>query len=220
MEVSRVAGDDAAWQVQKPVRPESLVEAILNALGRGRAAPVESTVPATTVISASVLLVEDNVVNRLVASQMLERIGCRVDVACDGLEALEIVARRDFDLVLMDCEMPGMDGYETTRRMRASDVGNPDIPVVALTGNAISGERDKCLEAGMNDFLTKPVTIAQLAAMVRRWTARGRRSARRVIRGRRPPSAGGPRSVGGNRPGVSEQAWRPRWAATTSSARP
>jgi len=120
-----------------------------------------------------VLVVEDNITNQKVAVGILTRAGCCCQVAHNGQEALSALEREDFDLVLMDCQMPVMDGYEATRRIRApaSKVHNHAIPIVAMTANAMSGDREKALEAGMDGFVTKPVsqnglrtTIAQALA--------------------------------------------------------
>lgn len=120
-------------------------------------------------MNARVLVVEDNAVNRKLVQRMLEKLGCTVDIAEDGPRALEAAARGSFDLVLMDWQMPGMDGLETTRRMKA--IWRPDrqVPVVALTANAMEGDRALCLQAGMSDYLTKPLQMSTLEAALERW---------------------------------------------------
>jgi two-component system, sensor histidine kinase len=120
--------------------------------------------------SLAVLVAEDNAVNQTVVAAMLKSLGHRATLAGDGREALEMLTRGDFDVVLMDCNMPVMDGLEATRRLRAGDSGarDPRIPVIALTANAMDGDRDTCLAAGMDDFLAKPVTIAALRAALER----------------------------------------------------
>jgi signal transduction histidine kinase/CheY-like chemotaxis protein len=125
-----------------------------------------------------VLLVEDNVTNQMVARLLLERQGHVVHVAGNGAEALAFLRRQDCDLVLMDCEMPGIDGYAATRAIRAigSAARNPQVPVIALTANAMPDEERKCREAGMNDFLTKPVRAPELAAAIERWAGKKRAS--------------------------------------------
>jgi signal transduction histidine kinase/ActR/RegA family two-component response regulator len=114
--------------------------------------------------SLSVLVAEDNAVNQTVVTAMLKSLGHRGTLAVNGREALELLTREDFDLVLMDCNMPEMNGIEATRRLRGGDSGarDPRIPVIALTANAMDGDKDACLAAGMDDFLAKPVTIAAL----------------------------------------------------------
>jgi two-component system sensor histidine kinase/response regulator len=125
-------------------------------------------------IEGRVLLVEDNSVNREVTLGMLEAIGCPADAAGDGQEALESIARERYDLVLMDCQMPVMDGYEATRvlrdRERASGGGH--LPVVALTANALPGDSQRCLDAGMDDYLSKPFTIQKLHDTLAKWIRR------------------------------------------------
>ncbi len=118
--------------------------------------------------SSRVLLVEDNPVNQMVAKGMLAKLGCQVLVAGHGGEALEVLEQEEVDLVLMDCNMPVMDGYEASRRIR--DNGRwPDLPIVALTANALSDERERCRAAGMNDYLAKPFRREELAAMLDTW---------------------------------------------------
>ena len=124
---------------------------------------------------ARVLVAEDSQVNQEVVTRMLESLGCGADVAADGAQALERLERERYDLVLMDCQMPVMDGYEAAARLRRRERGDgpPCPPVVALTANALSGERERCLAAGMDDYLPKPFTRAQLAAALARWLAPG-----------------------------------------------
>jgi signal transduction histidine kinase/CheY-like chemotaxis protein len=117
---------------------------------------------------ARILLVEDNPVNQLVAKGMLAKLGCQVQLATQGAEALELLERDDFDLVLMDCNMPVMDGYEASRRIRQSGRW-PDLPIVALTANAMPEERERCRAAGMNDYLAKPFRREELLALVEHW---------------------------------------------------
>ena len=117
---------------------------------------------------ARILLVEDNPVNQLVAKGMLAKLGCQVQVASQGAEALECLEQDDFDLVLMDCNMPVMDGYEASRRIRQSGRW-PELPIVALTANAMPEERERCRAAGMNDYLAKPFRREELLALVDHW---------------------------------------------------
>ncbi|MDE4539620.1 response regulator [Pseudomonas sp. ITEM 17296] len=117
---------------------------------------------------ARILLVEDNPVNQLVAKGMLAKLGCQVQLATQGAEALAWLEQEDFDLVLMDCNMPVMDGYEASRRIRQSGRW-PDLPIVALTANAMPEERERCRAAGMNDYLAKPFRREELLALVEHW---------------------------------------------------
>jgi signal transduction histidine kinase/CheY-like chemotaxis protein len=127
--------------------------------------------PASPGSGRRVLLVEDNAVNQMVAMRMLTRLGFQAELAQHGREAIERLARDRYDLVLMDCQMPEMDGLEATRIIRdpASAVLDHHIPIVAMTANAFEEDRERCLAAGMNDFLTKPVNRHTLEAMLARW---------------------------------------------------
>jgi two-component system, sensor histidine kinase and response regulator len=118
-----------------------------------------------------VLLAEDNAVNQMVAVKMLERAGLTVDVAENGREALQLMRERRYQLVVMDCQMPEMDGFEATAALRSTADGatRPDVPVIALTANAGSEDRERCLAAGMSDHLGKPVRRAELEAVLSRW---------------------------------------------------
>ncbi len=120
---------------------------------------------------ARILVVEDNPTNQKVAQGMLHRFGLYVDLVADGIEALDILNRLPYDLVLMDCQMPELDGYETTRRIRsgAASVLDPEIPIIALTANAMSDDEQKCYAAGMNDYLSKPLQIETLSKRLLNW---------------------------------------------------
>jgi signal transduction histidine kinase/CheY-like chemotaxis protein len=134
---------------------------------------VEHFLETTKITPRRVLLAEDNVVNAKLAVRMLERLGCRVDVASNGHEALKMVQSIPFDIVFMDCQMPEMDGFEATRAIRqwegASRIGQSPmtrLPIVALTANAMQGDRERCLAAGMDDYITKPLARADLARVL------------------------------------------------------
>ena len=126
------------------------------------------------------LLVEDNLVNQAVARGMLKRLGLRVTTAADGAQALEMLRAAHYDLVLMDVQMPVMDGYEATIQLRQLEAerGLPKTPVIALTANALSQDREAALAAGMNDFLTKPITREALERVIRRWIIAGAKSSK------------------------------------------
>ncbi|KEZ71278.1 hypothetical protein C5I_0126280 [Pseudomonas syringae pv. syringae FF5] len=117
---------------------------------------------------ARVLLVEDNPVNQLVAKGILGKLGCEVIISSHGGEALEQLEQGHFDLVLMDCNMPVMDGYEASRQIRSSGRW-PNLPIVALTANAMPDERERCKAAGMNDYLAKPFRRAELVSILDQW---------------------------------------------------
>jgi signal transduction histidine kinase/CheY-like chemotaxis protein len=119
---------------------------------------------------AHILLAEDDAVNQMVVTAMLEKMGCVVDVVEDGDAACSAVAHKRYDLVFMDCHMPVMDGFEATRCIRDRAQGDDTrTPIVALTADALAGDRERCLAAGMDDYMTKPVSMAELAAAVQRW---------------------------------------------------
>jgi two-component system, sensor histidine kinase and response regulator len=120
-----------------------------------------------------ILLAEDNTTNQMLAVELLKRMGCRVDVASDGGAAVEMFSRLPYDLVLMDCHMPEKDGYEATAELRRLEAGSGHrIPIVALTANAMQGDREKCIAAGMDDFLTKPINPATLEKTLAKWLHR------------------------------------------------
>jgi signal transduction histidine kinase/ActR/RegA family two-component response regulator len=125
----------------------------------------------------SVLVAEDNAINQTIIDAMLRQLGHRITLVGNGREVLDALARADFDLVLMDCNMPEMDGIEATRRLRASGLRNATIPIIALTANAMEGDRERCLAAGMDDFVAKPVTMATLRAAIDRLLDRVRAAA-------------------------------------------
>ena len=116
-------------------------------------------------------MAEDNPVNQKVAQAMLRRMGLEADVVANGLEAVDVLQTIPYDLVLMDCQMPEMDGYEATCiiRRQGSKALNPGIPIIAMTALAMQGDREKCIQAGMNDFIAKPVKRRDLAEMLARW---------------------------------------------------
>jgi CheY-like chemotaxis protein len=118
-----------------------------------------------------ILLVEDNPVNREVATVMLRKSGLTVDVAVNGLEAIRALAKAPYELVLMDCQMPELDGFEATRRIRSlgAKTLNPKIPIIAMTANAMQGDMQACLDAGMDDYIAKPIRSSELMEKVDRW---------------------------------------------------
>lgn len=118
-----------------------------------------------------VLVVEDNPVNRRLACALLAKQGIQADVAADGIEAVDASARTEYDLVVMDIEMPRMDGYEATVAIRLSEGRGCRVPIIAMTARSAPGIREQCLAAGMDDLMTKPVRTADLLAMVTKWAA-------------------------------------------------
>ena len=141
---------------------------------RAHTDPVSITEPEPVValngaLKGRVLIVEDNNVNQLIARRFLTKLGCEHKVAENGAQALELLREDEYDVVLMDCQMPVMDGYEATRRIRGGETGRPDQPIVALTANAMKGDDARCTEAGMNAYLTKPIDIRALQAELSSW---------------------------------------------------
>ncbi|MDX2214731.1 MAG: ATP-binding protein [Oculatellaceae cyanobacterium bins.114] len=118
---------------------------------------------------ARILVVEDVEVNRVLLKQVLRRLGYQCDLASDGQQALEQLARQPYDLVLMDCQMPVLDGYETTRRWRQQDDRSSQTIIVGITAHAMSGDREKCLAAGMDDYISKPFQVQHLDTLLKRW---------------------------------------------------
>lgn len=127
---------------------------------------------------ARILVVEDNITNQQVTVGILKKLGLHADAIADGKEAVKALAAIPYDLVFMDVQMPVMDGLEATRKIRdpRSDIGNHDIPVIAMTAHAMQGDREKCLEAGMNDYVSKPLTLQDLAEVLEKWLPEDRAS--------------------------------------------
>jgi CheY-like chemotaxis protein/HPt (histidine-containing phosphotransfer) domain-containing protein len=159
--------------ISKPFTPSELLDAIMNSTsGRIKLplpAPFEETCPDLS--GLHVLLVEDNPFNQQLANAMLVRAGIDVSLADDGAEALQALQRGRFDAVLMDMQMPKMDGLEATRHIR-EDMALADLPVIAMTANAMIGDREICLAAGMDDYLSKPLHYKTLYETLARWTKR------------------------------------------------
>jgi PAS domain S-box-containing protein len=174
--------DDLGFQafLRKPVRFDALAEALQEVLG-----PAEAPEPSPPTASPAgarvldmddarrVLVVDDNTVNQKVAARMLGRLGCRVDLAANGREAVQLVTAHAYDAVFMDCMMPDMDGYEATGAIRRLPGVRSRTPIIAMTANAMQGDEERCLAAGMDDYLSKPVQPEQVAAILEHWTAPG-----------------------------------------------
>ena len=161
----RAAG--ACAVLHKPVRPDQLHAALVGACAPAADGPAWVARPAPPERRPlRVLLAEDNVVNQKVATRLLAKLNCRVDAVADGAEAVAAVRRQRYDVVLMDVQMPEMDGLEATRRIRAA--GGPQPHVIALTANAMEGDRQACLDAGADDYLPKPVAADHLAEALHR----------------------------------------------------
>ncbi|MBI4914067.1 MAG: response regulator [Acidobacteria bacterium] len=158
----------------KPVNPSLLLDAMMEALGKGKALAVsrpaagEATAAERGLRGALVLVAEDNLVNQEVATEILRGAGVRVDIASTGVEAVHMVDQKRYDAVLMDIQMPEMDGYDATARIREK-TAHRDLPIIAMTAHALGGYREECLAAGMNDYLTKPVDPEQLFQVLSQW---------------------------------------------------
>ncbi|PXW91343.1 signal transduction histidine kinase [Nitrosomonas sp. Nm84] len=162
----------------KPIRKKDLYQCFLqvrtssiNKISQPTQEITDQNAATPSVLNVRLLLAEDNPVNQEVAMGMLRNFGCSIEVAHNGLEAVEAVKHKAYDLVLMDCMMPEMDGYEATREIRrGQETGEiPYFPIIALTANAIEGDREKCLAAGMDDYLTKPIKAKDLLHMLQVW---------------------------------------------------
>ena len=179
------AADAERWQrlgfaghVGKPVKQGELGACLASVLGYGPPPvrpipePKRKRTNREQRTRLRLLVVEDNQVNQEVALGILDHLGYRADVAADGHSALEALGKKDYDLVLMDCHLPGMDGYEASRRIRQPDtpVRNHAIPIIAATANAMAGDREKCLAAGMNGYVSKPLRPDALEEAIEEWT--------------------------------------------------
>ncbi len=174
--LAAVSDLDVGAVLPKPVTASALHDGIALALqseGRPPALHASPSVDAGGALAGlRILLVEDHAVNRELAEEILSQAGVRVETALNGLEALErLRAPGRYDAVLMDCHMPVMDGFEATRLVRA-DARFTDLPILAMTAGALASDRDRCLAAGMNDFIPKPIDVAELHARLARWTGR------------------------------------------------
>ncbi len=161
-------------RVNKPVRRSELYDALATAFSAGETGasrPARRSAFDAELgkrLPLRILLAEDNAVNQRVALRLLERLGYRADVAANGLEVLEAVRKVPYDVILMDVQMPEMNGLEATRRLREEQAGRPGPRIIALTANAMEEDRQRCLEAGMDDYLAKPIQVAALVAALER----------------------------------------------------
>ncbi|MBW1979919.1 MAG: response regulator [Deltaproteobacteria bacterium] len=163
----------------KPVSPSVLLDTIMESMGAESMRTVtahhrrrEEVEALENIRGAQVLLVDDNAINQQIAQEILEGAGLKVTVADNGQEAVNAVQEKEYDVILMDLQMPVMDGFEATRKIRSSRAEIRDIPIIAMTAHAMKGDREKCLEAGMNDHVTKPIDPEQLFAALVRWIKR------------------------------------------------
>ena len=165
-----------AASLTKPVRSSELFDCLITSLNSAtRADATESagrTEAKTTQSSGRILLVEDNKVNQLVGSKVLENLGYSFTIANNGVEAVEAYRSGTYDAVLMDCQMPEMDGYEATASIRRIEGSARHTPIIAMTAAAMEGDRERCMAAGMDDFITKPVRLEAVSTVLERWVAR------------------------------------------------
>ena len=164
----------------KPLRQSQLFDTLVNLLGHdGVAKPqvAKATVSKLDPGMAArhplrILLAEDNVVNQKLAMRLLQQMGYRADLASNGIEAVESVERQAYDVVLMDVQMPELDGLDATRRIRALGPAHDGLRIVAMTANAMQGDQEMCMEAGMDDYLTKPIRVERLVEALQAVTTR------------------------------------------------
>jgi len=168
--------------LRRPLQQSVLHDALLDILHRAadpaaavtRHLPAEREnrmPPACPVVRETILVAEDNEVNQKIAARVLEKAGYRVDLAGNGREAVEAVRKKHYDLILMDVQMPLMDGLTATAEIRALPGAVSTIPIIAMTANAMKGDRERCLAAGMNDYISKPVRLEDLTNILRCWTS-------------------------------------------------
>ncbi|HYS04914.1 MAG TPA: response regulator [Candidatus Dormibacteraeota bacterium] len=200
-EESRRAGFSAF--LTKPVGQSQLYDCLATVMGGDTQAAARLPLVTRHTIKeqksrsqSRILVADDNETNQMVAVQMLRRLGCRSEVAANGLEVIEALKKIPFDAILMDCQMPEMDGYEATRAIRAAEAASGrHVPIIAMTANAMRGDREKCLQAGMDDYLPKPVKVVDLDQALKRWIKKGetagkaRRTVSRVVAGPKPRTA-------------------------------
>ena len=151
----------------------------LSSYAQGEVEVVEKrAAPNYVPLHARVLLAEDNLVNQTLCVKLLEKWACKIDCVTDGAAALRAIERQPYDLVLMDCQMPEMDGYEAARALRLSEAGTGNhLPIIALTANALEEDRMRCLNAGMDDYVAKPFRASELYRCLARWLDERRRAA-------------------------------------------
>ncbi len=163
----------------KPVNPVQLVASVLSVLGFAPRTPGAATAPVADPATGSiqgiaVLVVDDNIINQQVAGDILLRAGVRVDFADNGVDAVRMVDQGNYDAVLMDIQMPGMDGYQTTAMIREK-TQHSELPIIAMTAHAIAGYREHCISLGMNDYISKPIEPSVLYEVLAKWTGRSQR---------------------------------------------
>jgi CheY-like chemotaxis protein len=187
----RLAGLDPAIQsallsfsIQKPIRPGQFLQTLSRAIlplpfrrgeGRGEGSPYASTPPAASPAHPLRLLAaDDNAINQKVIFSLLRKLGHQADMAKNGTEVLTALERQSYDILFLDVQMPELDGLETARRICQRWPAQARPRIIAMTGNALLGDREKCLEAGMDDYISKPVSVSELRAALERWSPQTR----------------------------------------------
>ena len=165
----------AAAVLPKPLCPSQIYNCLLDILDPDAAAAARRAPPRpegnrARVDRGVVLLAEDNEINQMVAADNLSILGYGVDIARNGIEAVKLATTRPYKAILMDCQMPKMDGYAATAELRRKERPGQHIPIIAMTAGALAEDRQRCLAAGMDDYLTKPIDPDQLRAALHRWT--------------------------------------------------
>ncbi|MGZ8797926.1 MAG: response regulator, partial [Thermoanaerobaculia bacterium] len=170
-DASQLKANGVSTCLRKPVKQDHLFSALFGkSMTKVPAAVPQPERPAAPPRSSRrVLVVDDNVVNQKVALRQLQKLGFAAEAVGNGIEALDALSRIAYDLVLMDCQMPEMDGYEAATELRRREENSKRTPLIALTASASEADRTRCLAAGMDDFLAKPVRESDLAAMLHRW---------------------------------------------------
>jgi CheY-like chemotaxis protein len=168
------------FHLLRPVREDHLLTTIRAALDLEPVAAASPDAPAAHRPATQfpvfarplrILIAEDNAVNQRLVRRVLEKLGHSADIAVNGSQAIDAAGRTDYDLILMDCQMPEVDGYEATRHIREQQGSTRHTPIIAMTANVLVGDRERCLECGMDDYLPKPIDIRTLALAVERWSA-------------------------------------------------
>jgi CheY-like chemotaxis protein len=159
--------------LQKPVRQEDLLQTIISVFNEEESNKKEcnEVFQKNDLPTLEILLAEDNIVNQKVASNLLKKWGHNVTIVNDGKEAIEILTTKAFDMILMDVQMPNVDGVEATKRIRNSKSSNisSHIPIIAMTAHAMKGDRERFIKAGMNDYISKPIDLKEVFAMMKKY---------------------------------------------------
>jgi PAS domain S-box-containing protein len=202
-DASRLKSAGFAAYLLKPARQSELLGTLVNVWAARESGPCAELVTRHSIApdhalpqtvhrswkGTRVLVAEDNIVNQKVATLMLQSLGCRVEVAANGREALRMLNSAPFTMIFMDCEMPEMDGYEATAEIRRRTDGKDNLPIIAVTAKATQGDRDYCLQAGMDDYMSKPVNLRDFQAALERWGPGGKEKCQRGEEATDAPSA-------------------------------